>query len=105
MTKHKNSTLAGFTYLVFFLPMITGEKNDPFVRYHMKQAIGLLITVLAVQGAIRILAAWGLGYGGLNALAWGLRIYALVSVVLGFSSAQRGEMKPLFWIGNHAAKI
>ncbi len=30
---------------------------------------------------------------------------ALVSVVLGFSSAQRGEMKPLFWIGSHAAKL
>ena len=91
--------------MVFFLPLITGEKNDPFVKYHMKQAIGLLITVLAVQGVIRYIAAIGGGMGLLNLMAWALRIFAIVWVVVGFLNAQRGEEKMLPWIGKYSARL
>ncbi len=105
MAKHKNSTLAGVTYLVFFLPLLTGEKEDVFVKYHMKQAIGLLITVLAAQGVIKYVAVLGGGMGLLTLMAFALRIFAIVWVVVGFMNAQRGETKPLPWIGKYANRL
>lgn len=96
--------LAGFTYLVFFLPLLVGEKHDSFVKYHMKQAIGLLITVLAAQGLIKYV--YEIGAGGLtNPMAWALRIFALIWVILGFMNTQNGVEKPLPWIGKYAEKL
>lgn len=105
MARHKNSTLASFTYFIFFLPFLTGEKNDPFVKYHMKQAIGLLIVVLAFQGLI--VYAWHvtLSYGLTNVMAWALRIFAIVWAILGFMNGQQGVEKPLPWIGKYSAKL
>ena len=105
MAKHKNSTLASFTYLIFFLPLLTGEKNDSFVKYHMKQAIGFLIAVLAAQGVIKYVAVLGGGMGLLTVMAFVLRIFAIVWVVVGFMNAQRGEEKPLPWIGKYSARL
>ncbi len=108
MARHKNSTLASFTYLIFFLPLLTGEKNDSFVKYHMKQAIGLVLTALVLQGAISFLGYWSyrLGGGSLQStLVWPVRIFLIVEVVVGFMNAQRGEEKLLPWIGKHAARL
>lgn len=85
--------------------MLTGEKSDAFVKYHMKQAIGLLITVLAAQGVIKYVAVLGGAYGLLNLMAWALRIFAIVWVVVGFMNAQRGEEKPLPWIGKYSGRL
>ncbi len=104
MAKHKNSTIAGLTYLVFFLPFLTGDKNDEFVKYHMKQAIGLLISVLAFQGLIKYVYEIGV-YDLLLPMAWALRAFAIVMVVLGFMNAQNGVEKPLPWVGKYSARL
>lgn len=105
MARHKNSTLASLTYFIFFLPLLTGEKNDPFVRYHMKQAVGLLVTVLAFQGlivyAFNVFESFGLA----NGMAWALRIFAVVWAILGFMNGQQGVEKPLPWIGKYSARL
>lgn len=104
MVKHKNSTLVGLTYIIFFLPFLTGDKNDGFVKYHMKQAIGLLIAVTAGQGLIDY--AYNIGaYGLIHPMAWVLRVFAIVMVVLGFMNAQNGAEKPLPWIGKYAERL
>ncbi len=104
MVRHKNSTLASLTYIIFFLPFLTGEKNDPFVKYHTKQAIGLLVTILAGQGMIKYV--YEIGVSDLTMpLAWALRVFAVVMVVLGFMNGQQGVEKPLPWIGKYSARL
>lgn len=102
MAKHKHSNLAAATYLVFFLPMLAGEKNDPFLKYHFKQAVGLLILALSLQGIISIIGYWG---GPQRTLAWVVRVILIIEVVVGMTNALRGEMRLLPAIGKHAAKL
>ena len=103
MTKQKNTTLAAVAYVLFLIPLFTSERKDLFVKYHVRQAIGLLIVVLAAQGIISIMGY--LGIGSRILLIWLLRLFLVVQVVLGVSNALKEEMKPLPWLGKYAEKF
>lgn len=34
--KEKNIGMAVVAYILFFIPLLTDAKNDPFVKYHVK---------------------------------------------------------------------
>ena len=43
----KNTTMAVIAYIIFFVPLLTGDaQKDAFVKYHVKQ--GLVLFLLAV---------------------------------------------------------
>ncbi|HOE15288.1 MAG TPA: hypothetical protein PLH82_01145 [Candidatus Paceibacterota bacterium] len=41
--KEKNTGMAILAYILFFIPLLTDSKKDPFVKYHVKQGLVLFI--------------------------------------------------------------
>lgn len=97
-SKGKNITMAIIAYIAFFIPLLTDAKNDPFVKFHVKQGLVLFIgwVVLGVIGSF----AWGLG-PIISLLDLGLSILMLIGIL----SAAKGEEKPLPLIGQYAEQF
>jgi len=47
-TEEKNTGMAIVAYILFFIPLLTDAKKDPFVKYHVKQ--GLVIFLAWISG-------------------------------------------------------
>jgi uncharacterized membrane protein len=91
----KNTGMAILGYILFFIPLLTDAKDDPFVKYHVKQ--GLLLWIIAIAsvviGVIPIL-------GWIIALIVPLVVFVLA--ILGIINAANGEMKPVPLVGQYA---
>jgi len=94
----KNTTMAFVAYIFFVIPLLTDSKNDLFVKYHVKQSLGLLIAWIAIS-IFSIVPIIGWVFGPILAIA------VLVLWVLGVLNALQGEQKPLPLIGEYAEKL
>jgi len=98
--KEKNTGMAVIAYLVFFLPLLTEAKNDPYVKFHVKQGLVLLILwiiISAVSGIIPFIGPLVIGpIGGL---------VSLILIIIGIMNALNGEQKPLPLIGQFGEKL
>lgn len=74
--------------ILFLIPMLSSEKNDPFVKFHLNQGI-----VLFIIGAIVSFAAAIPFIGWLVGLAGGA--FCLVMCILGVIAAYNMQTKPL----------
>ncbi len=93
LSPQKNTGMAVVAYILFFIPLLTEAKKDPFVKYHVKQ--GLLLFISSVAANI---------FGGISPwfLWWidNLLYLALfVLMIIGIMNAIKGEEKPLPIIG------
>jgi len=107
---NKNTGMAVVAYILFFVPLLTDSKNDPYVKYHVKQGLVLLLTGAALWIIEFILSAiFTTSLAG--ALLWwrisnvinlviGLGILALL--IIGILNATSGKEKPLPVIGQFA---
>ena len=97
----KNTTMAAIAYVLFFVPLLTGDaKKDSFVKYHVKQGLVLFIfAVIAwfVSSVIPVIG-WFI-ISPLSSLA------ILVFMIMGIINAANGEEKPLPLIGSYADKL
>lgn len=90
----KNTGMAIVAYFLFFIPLLTDAKDDPFVKFHVKQS--LLLWILAVVNSIigRIpiigLVSWLLGIG------------IFILWILGVINAVNGSMTPVPLVGQYA---
>jgi len=100
--KEKNTGMAIVAYIIFFIPLLTDAKNDPFVKYHVKQGLVLFISWIVV-GLVGILLIF-IPYVGWM-IARLLNVLLFVLMVLGIMSAVKGEQKPLPVIGQFAEKF
>ena len=91
----KNTGMAILGFILFFVPLLTDAKDDPFVKYHVKQGLLLWIIAIAsvVLGVIPIL-------GWIIALIVPLVVFVLA--ILGIINAANGEMKPVPLVGQYA---
>lgn len=85
-------------YILFFVPLFTKAKNDPFVKYHVKQ--GLAFFLLGVVSMI--LGIFPFIGGFLTIL---LNIAILVLFVMSVMNAFSGKKVPLPIIGQWAEKL
>jgi uncharacterized membrane protein len=113
-----NKGMAIIAYLLFFVPLITGDhKKSPFVRFHTNQGTVLFLTAVAlvivrsiIWAIIRAIffrdiysvysySSWAGILGFVSTLSWlvGLAVTALC--VIGIINAVNGNMKPLPLIG------
>ena len=99
---NKKKRTAALTYLVFCLPRFSEWKEDAEMHYHMRQAIGLLVFALSLQGILSILVYWGAPH---QAGAWTVRLILLYLVGIGMGHALRDELAPLPWIGKYSERI
>lgn len=99
-TATSNSTgMAIVAYIIFFVPLLTESKDDPFVKFHVKQALMLVITGLAVSvlGSIIPLIGWFI-IGPFGSLA------VFVLWIIGIINAANGKKQELPIIGQFAEK-
>ena len=94
----KNIGMAIVAYLIFFIPLLTKAKNDPFVKYHVKQGLLLFIGWI-VAGIIGYIPVFGWFLAPL------LSIALLILLIIGIMSALKGEQKPLPVIGQYATSF
>lgn len=92
-SKGKNTGMAILAYIIFFIPLLTDAKKDPFVKYHVKQGLVLFIAAVLV-GIISSFLPWGLWI-----IVRLLDLAIIVWAVMGIIVASKGEEKPLPIIG------
>lgn len=81
--------------ILFFIPLVTESKNDPFAKFHANQQLILLIFWVGGN-----LIAGVLTFAVIGLLLYPLVLIAgLVFMVLGIMEAVKGGMKPLPVIG------
>lgn len=93
----KNIGMAVVAYILFFVPLLTEAKNDPFVKYHVKQGLVLFITWFIVM-----VIAW---LPMVYMFSWILHIGLFVLFIIGIMNAVNGKEAPLPLIGHLADKI
>lgn len=94
--KGKNTGMAVVAYIIFFLPLLTDAKNDPFVKYHVKQGLVLFIAAVIAWLIISVLPIIGLLISPI------LNIAIIVLLIIGIMNAVNGVEKPLPLIGTFA---
>jgi len=93
----KNTGMAIVAYILFFIPLLTDAKNDPFVKYHIKQGF-----VLFIAGLITMVISW---MPIIHWFSWLLNIGLLVLFIIGVLNVVNGKEKPLPLIGQFADKF
>jgi len=95
----KNTGMAIVAYILFFVPLLTDAKNDPFVKYHVKQGLVVFVgwIIVAIISAILPWSLW--------IISRLLNVLLLVLVVMGIMNASQGKQNPLPVVGNLAEKI
>lgn len=92
MEKEKNTAMAIIAYIIFFIPLLTEDKKDPFVLFHVKQ--GLALFILSVVSSFIPVIGWFIGYP-----------LSVILFVIGILNASKGLEKELPVIGVYAKKI
>lgn len=94
----KNTGMAVVAYIIFFLPLLTDAKNDPFVKFHVKQGLVLFVAWVAdmIIGMVPILG-W--------VIAPIVAILLFVLFVIGVINALAGRERELPVIGKYASKF
>jgi len=95
--KEKNVGMAVVAYILFFIPLLTDAKEDPFVKFHVKQ--GLLVFIGAVLAQVLNFTIILMPLGMLALLG------VIILAVLGIINAVNGEQKELPLIGQYASKF
>ena len=92
----QNTGMAILAYLgiLVIIPLISDAKNDPFVKFHIKQ--GLVMLVIWVLGSVLF---W------FPILGWLLWLGVVILTIMGIMSASRGEMKELPIVGRYASNF
>jgi uncharacterized membrane protein len=96
----KNTLMAVLAYLgiLILVPFLTDAKKDPFVKFHLKQGVALIIVevVGGFIGAIPILG-WLIG--------WIIWLAILVLAIIGIMNASSGKEKELPFVGGFAKNL
>lgn len=92
----KNIGMAVVAYIIFFIPLLTEAKNDPFVKYHVKQGLVLFICSFGVYLVGQVIPVLGFVVASL------LNIVIIVLLIVGIINAANGDEKPLPLIGKFA---
>lgn len=98
--KGKNS-MAIFAYLwiLIIIPFLTDGKDDPFVKFHLKQGLALIIFDV-IGWFVSALIGWFPIIGWL--IVWLFWITSLVLVIIGIMNVLNGREKELPLIGRYA---
>jgi len=100
--KEKNTGMAIVAYILFFIPLLTDAKKDPFVKFHVKQGLIIFIGWFVI-GIIDYILSFIPFIGWMIARL--LNVLLFILMVIGIMNAAKGEQKPLPVIGKFAEKF
>lgn len=94
--KSSNTLMAVLSYfgILVLIPLLTDAKNDPFVKFHIKQGLVLLV-VSIIAGVI----------GWIPVVGWIVPILVFVLFLIGVINAASGKKEPLPVIGQYGDKF
>jgi uncharacterized membrane protein len=91
--------MAAIAYVLFFVPLLTDSKDDPFVKFHVKQ--GLLILILSIVVSIVNSIIGRIPFiGWVVAFVLSLGVFALW--LIGIMNALNGKQEPVPVVGQYA---
>ncbi len=93
-----NTAMAVIAYILFFIPLLTDAKNDPFVKFHVKQGLVLFICYIIAAVFVRLPV---IGF----ILMLPLHIFLFIIWVIGILNALGGKQKHLPLIGQYGDKF
>lgn len=102
-----NTGMAIFAYLgpLILVPFLTDAKNDPFVKFHLKQGLVLIIVSIG-WGILRsFMPDFYWTFGTFRLINWILSLVSLgflIIAIIGIMNAVNGRMKDLPLIGSFA---
>lgn len=90
----KNVGMAVVAYIIFFIPLLTDAKNDPFVRYHVRQGFVLFLCGVGnmILSSIPVIGMLSIVVG----------IVLLVLFIMGIMNAVGGKEVELPIVGKYA---
>jgi len=101
--QNPNMAMGVLAYIIFFIPLLTDAKKDPFVKFHVKQ--GLVIFIISViLWIIRAILPWEV----LWSLSW---LFSLLSlgllalVIIGIVNVTQNKQTPLPLVGQFGEKF
>lgn len=99
--KKKGNGMAIFAYLwiLIIIPFLTDAKNDPFVKYHLKQGLALIIFDV-IGWVVGVAIGWFPIIGWLIVWLWWLA--SLILVLVGILNVLAGREKELPLVGQYA---
>lgn len=102
--KSQNTLMAVLCYLgiLVLVPLLTEYKKEPFVKFHIKQGLVLLITEVIVSVASVIITNI---IPFIFFFSWAAYLLVLVLLIIGIMNAASGKQQPLPVIGSFADKI
>ncbi len=102
--QQNNMVMAILAYLgiLIVVPFLTDAKNDPFVKYHIKQGLTLIIFEVATWfiGMVLVFMPY-LGYL-VGLVLW---LATIVLIIIGIANAAQGKEQELPVIGQYAKRF
>ncbi len=89
-------TMAIVAWFIFFVPLLTDQKDSKFVKFHVNQSFNLTLLAIAGYFIATMLAVVLIGFLLMPIIG----IATFVLWIIGILSAVNGEMKRLPIIGN-----
>lgn len=83
-----------YIWILVLVPLLTDAKNDPFVKFHIKQGLVLLI-VSIIAGFV----SW------IPVVGWVVALGVFIVWIIGLINAIGGKTEPLPIIGKYADSI
>lgn len=96
----KNTGMAIVAYILFFIPLLTDAKKDPFVKYHVKQGL-VIFCIGVIIWLVSMIIPWYWWWS----FFWVVRLLQLgllVLAILGIVNAANGKEEPVPLIGQFA---
>lgn len=92
-----NTGMAILAYILFFIPLLTDAKNDPFVKFHIKQGI-VVFAFAVILWVIRAIMPWNWIwhlYWLFNLVGLAILVFAIIGII----NASNGKQEKLPLIG------
>ena len=96
----ENVGMAVVAYLFFFIPLLTDSKDDPFVKFHVKQSLLIVCFSLALY-ILRYIPVIGRAIYVISPL---ISLAEFAFIIIGIMNALNRKKKELPWIGQFAEK-
>jgi len=97
--KHNGMAVFAYLWILIIIPFLTEAKNDPFVKFHLRQ--GLALIIFDVVGWVAGMFLWIIPVIGWL-IMWVWWLASLVFVIIGIMNALNGQEKELPVIGQYA---
>jgi fumarate reductase subunit D len=94
---HMIMGILAYLGILIVIPFLTESRNNPFVKFHLKQGLVLFLAELVAYAVLRVP-----GVGWISPV---IGIASLILVVTGIINVVNGETKELPLIGHLANKI